>query len=73
MAAPASPCINVCKLDHREVCLGCGRHINEIIEWTAAGDDRKHAIIAAARERLTHLAGAASAATGLPNDPTNTR
>lgn len=26
-----SPCVRICKLDARQVCIGCGRHINEII------------------------------------------
>jgi uncharacterized protein len=28
---PASPCIRNCCLDAAEVCLGCGRHLQEII------------------------------------------
>lgn len=28
--APASPCVNVCRLDERQICVGCGRHIVEI-------------------------------------------
>jgi len=38
-AAPqASPCVGVCQLDVRNVCIGCGRHIDEIV---AAGVRRK--------------------------------
>jgi len=33
-----SPCIKVCKLNEQKVCIGCGRHIDEII---AAGKARK--------------------------------
>ena len=25
-----SPCVGVCRLDDRQICLGCGRHIVEI-------------------------------------------
>jgi len=25
-----SPCVNVCRLDERQICVGCGRHIVEI-------------------------------------------
>jgi predicted Fe-S protein YdhL (DUF1289 family) len=31
-----SPCINICTLDARSgLCLGCGRSIDEIAQWTA--------------------------------------
>ena len=26
-----SPCIGTCTLNEREICIGCGRHIDEII------------------------------------------
>jgi len=29
-----SPCINVCVLDPDQVCVGCGRHIDEISAWS---------------------------------------
>ncbi len=31
--APASPCIRRCCLDHRDVCLGCARTLQEILDW----------------------------------------
>ena len=31
--APASPCIRRCCLDHRDVCLGCARTLQEILNW----------------------------------------
>ncbi|MFN3888780.1 MAG: DUF1289 domain-containing protein [Beijerinckiaceae bacterium] len=42
---PASPCVGVCRLDDRQVCVGCGRHIVEI---AAAG-------VAAERTRARKL------------------
>jgi len=27
-----SPCIGVCTLNEDNICIGCGRHIDEIIE-----------------------------------------
>ncbi|MGQ0587842.1 MAG: DUF1289 domain-containing protein [Gammaproteobacteria bacterium] len=50
--APQSPCIGACRLDAQDVCTGCGRTIEEIVEWPTAGDERKHEIAAAARRRL---------------------
>ncbi len=47
-----SPCINVCTLDRGEVCVGCGRHIDEIAAWGSASDALKQRIVEAARRRL---------------------
>lgn len=32
---PASPCVNVCKLDRQNVCVGCRRTLDEIARWSA--------------------------------------
>ncbi|POC29789.1 DUF1289 domain-containing protein [Vibrio vulnificus] len=29
-----NPCIRHCCLNEEDVCLGCGRHLNEILGWT---------------------------------------
>jgi predicted Fe-S protein YdhL (DUF1289 family) len=31
---PASPCVDICTLDDRDVCIGCRRTIREIIDWS---------------------------------------
>ncbi len=36
-----SPCIEVCALDDHNVCIGCYRTADEIIDWFSASDDRK--------------------------------
>ena len=40
-----SPCISNCCLDDKEVCLGCFRHIDEIIGWHSASDSERIKII----------------------------
>lgn len=51
-AAPvASPCISVCQLDEHSVCLGCGRLIGEIAEWSRAGESRRLEIVTQAALR----------------------
>lgn len=50
-----SPCINICTLDAESVCVGCGRHIDEIAVWGAASPLLKQRIVAAARERLARI------------------
>jgi uncharacterized protein len=47
-----SPCINVCTLDQHQICVGCGRHIDEIAAWSDASPQARLLIVAAARERL---------------------
>lgn len=48
---PASPCIRNCCLDAADVCLGCGRHLQEIIAWHQAGRAEREAILARAAAR----------------------
>ena len=48
----ASPCTGTCTLDREDVCLGCGRTIGEIIEWTGASAARRREIRASLPERL---------------------
>lgn len=54
-----SPCRNLCQLDEAGICIGCGRSIDEITEWTRAGSERRLQIRAAARARLEQALEAA--------------
>ncbi|WP_071872274.1 DUF1289 domain-containing protein [Atopomonas hussainii] len=51
-APPASPCVRRCCLDEREVCLGCGRTLAEILEWSRADNVRRAQILHDAQQRL---------------------
>ena len=46
-----SPCIEVCSLNNEDVCIGCYRTANEIIEWFSAPDKRKREILVSVSER----------------------
>jgi predicted Fe-S protein YdhL (DUF1289 family) len=48
----ASPCVRNCCLDDGNVCMGCGRSLEEIVQWGTASDADKTAILARSRERL---------------------
>jgi uncharacterized protein len=48
----ASPCVRNCCLDERDVCMGCGRSLDEIVAWGTASDEEKAATLARSRERL---------------------
>jgi len=49
--AIASPCVKNCCLDKQDVCLGCGRTVDEIIKWGDVGDKEKLLILKEAEKR----------------------
>jgi hypothetical protein len=49
---PPSPCCRRCCLDDRDLCLGCGRSLEEILEWNEADRPRRLAILDEAQRRL---------------------
>ena len=49
---PASPCVRNCCLDEQNVCMGCGRALDEIVAWGTASDRDKAAILERSRERI---------------------
>ena len=53
MTAPglASPCIRNCCLDERDVCMGCGRSLDEIRVWGEADDTQRQGILERAAAR----------------------
>ncbi|HXA35904.1 MAG TPA: DUF1289 domain-containing protein [Steroidobacteraceae bacterium] len=46
-----SPCINICRLDARGLCVGCRRSMNEIAEWPGASEARRREILAGLARR----------------------
>lgn len=51
MSLIESPCTGVCTLDAANVCLGCGRHIDEIAAWGNASELRRREIVTTAAQR----------------------
>lgn len=49
---PESPCNRVCCLNHTDVCLGCGRTLQEIKDWHGADHAQKLEILQQAQQRL---------------------
>ena len=39
-----SPCISVCRYED-EVCVGCGRTVDEVVEWYNFNDEEKQAVL----------------------------
>lgn len=52
-----SPCRRQCCLDDQDICLGCGRTLQEILDWSKADAPRQRAICAAAEARLQQRNG----------------
>ncbi|TAJ50816.1 MAG: DUF1289 domain-containing protein [Nevskiaceae bacterium] len=57
--SPASPCVGICQLQGR-LCVGCGRELGEIAEWSGASPARKARIVEAASERLAIIRASAT-------------
>ncbi|MEH6822537.1 MAG: DUF1289 domain-containing protein [Motiliproteus sp.] len=61
-----SPCIRNCCLDEQDICLGCGRSLDEILQWGGADDRRKRQILkqiaVRKQERQNNAAGHTSGA-----------
>ncbi|NJO13296.1 MAG: DUF1289 domain-containing protein [Gammaproteobacteria bacterium] len=53
-----SPCIKVCVLNAAEVCVGCGRHIEEIAGWSQRTAEQQRSICEQAAVRLRLMASA---------------
>ena len=50
--AISSPCVRNCCLDEKDICLGCGRSIEEIIRWGDADDKEKLQILKLSKKRM---------------------
>jgi uncharacterized protein len=51
-----TPCVNVCLLDSETgLCVGCGRTLQEITNWSAMTPAERRAIMAALPARLDAL------------------
>lgn len=47
----SSPCIRNCCLDKQDVCIGCGRTVQEIVRWEEADEKEKLQILLASKAR----------------------
>jgi uncharacterized protein len=49
-----SPCVRNCCLDNQEICLGCGRSLEEILQWGNATAEQRELILQNAAVRREH-------------------
>jgi hypothetical protein len=54
-----SPCIASCRLNRDKLCVGCFRHITEIVDWNRRSDSENMAILQKITQRKANaeLAG----------------
>lgn len=52
MNEPTSPCIEYCKVNNDDICIGCGRTIDEIARYARASKAEKERINERAANRL---------------------
>jgi len=49
--AKDSPCIRNCCLSENDICLGCFRHLDEILSWNKMNDKQKQATLLECKKR----------------------
>jgi len=47
----ASPCVRNCCLNEQDICLGCFRHIDEIMAWRQLDVKEKKAVLNQCQQR----------------------
>lgn len=50
-----SPCIKICKLNEKSVCIGCGRTNKQIKEWITYTDSQRDEIIKSLKYYTTKI------------------
>ncbi len=50
-----SPCVARCGLNEDDYCMGCYRHIDEIVGWGSASEERKTQIWAKLKQRKADM------------------
>lgn len=51
-----SPCVRNCCLDDNDVCLGCYRLLDEILQWSAStADEKREVLMKCSKRRADHL------------------
>ena len=49
----ASPCVRNCCLNLDDICVGCGRSLQEIKDWSQLSDAQRIVVLGLARDRLS--------------------
>ncbi len=54
---PESPCVSICTLDDDDLCVGCGRTLDQISRWALMSPEEQWSIVESLKPAKT--AGAA--------------
>jgi len=57
-----TPCVEICSLNESDICLGCGRTLEEITRWYGMSDDERSRVMAKLPQRIEELCAAFKAA-----------
>jgi uncharacterized protein len=49
-----TPCVGKCQMDQHDVCIGCGRSLQEIARWTSMTDQERQLIVDRLNEHTRH-------------------
>lgn len=61
----STPCVKICRIDEESrICVGCGRTLRDIGEWSRISETERRARMARSLERLAALDAANDAANG---------
>ena len=52
----ASPCVRNCCLDNQDICIGCCRHIDEIMAWRHLDNKEKQSVLIQCQQRQKNMA-----------------
>ncbi|MFB9887361.1 DUF1289 domain-containing protein [Balneatrix alpica] len=50
-ARTLSPCVRNCCLDEQDICLGCGRSLDEIVHWSQMSEEEHRAVLQRCQQR----------------------
>jgi len=50
-----SPCVRLCTLNDDDTCVGCGRTLDDIRQWSTMSDEARAACVSRAHDRLRAL------------------
>jgi len=55
-AGTPSPCVRLCTLNEQDICVGCGRTLDDIKAWSAMSEPEKAQCVARAEQTRATLA-----------------
>ena len=53
MAKDDSPCVRNCCINEEDICLGCFRSFDEILQWSASSEQQKQTVLDLTKVRRT--------------------